>query len=201
MRAVAHRPNAWTPVDGGGGGGEGEKGQELGGHRWKGKTNERGHKRQQRDGPMKRMALRMKELKLQPAALMLASAPAPRFFWDRQQNRMASPTMICRRQTQLNQSSTYDTGLIGPVILTGFSSSVSLLPPGFHISSCTDLRSRKSSIMTRHLMPSIFPVALYKGLFTHSDIQSYTNGGCCHTQSCHPQWKHLQKHVNSENGL
>lgn len=43
---------------------------------------------------MKRMALRMKELKLQPAALMFASAPAPRFFWDRQQNRMASPIII-----------------------------------------------------------------------------------------------------------
>lgn len=43
---------------------------------------------------MKRMALRIKELKLQPAALMFASAPAPRFFWDRQQNRMASPIII-----------------------------------------------------------------------------------------------------------
>lgn len=50
--------------------------------------------------PMKRMALRMKELKLQPAALMLASAPAPRFLWDRQQNRMASPIIICEHNTQ-----------------------------------------------------------------------------------------------------
>lgn len=49
---------------------------------------------------MKRMALRMKELKLQPAALMLASAPAPRFLWDRQQNRMASPIIICEHDTQ-----------------------------------------------------------------------------------------------------
>lgn len=38
----------------------------------------------------------MKELKLQPAALMLASAPAPLFLRDRQQNRMASPIIICQ---------------------------------------------------------------------------------------------------------
>lgn len=49
--------------------------------------------------PTKRMALRMKELKLHPAALMLASAVAPFFFCDRQQNRMASPTMICEGRT------------------------------------------------------------------------------------------------------
>lgn len=49
---------------------------------------------------MKRTALRMKELKLQPAALMLASAPAPRFLRDRQQNRMASPIIICENSTQ-----------------------------------------------------------------------------------------------------
>lgn len=103
MRAVAHRPNAWTPVGEGGSGGRGGGGggQEAGCHRSHGRGQlEKENKRQQRDVPMKRMALRMKELKLQPAALMLASAPAPRFFWDRQQNRMASPTMICRRQTQ-----------------------------------------------------------------------------------------------------
>lgn len=44
--------------------------------------------------PMKRKALRMKELKLQPAALMLASFPAPLFLRERQQNRMASPIII-----------------------------------------------------------------------------------------------------------
>lgn len=52
-------------------------------------------KRQNVSIPTKRTALRMKELKLQPAAFMLASAPAPLFFRDRQQNRMASPIMIC----------------------------------------------------------------------------------------------------------
>lgn len=46
--------------------------------------------------PTNRTALRMKELKLQPAALMLASPPPPSFLRDRQQNRMASPIIICQ---------------------------------------------------------------------------------------------------------
>lgn len=49
--------------------------------------------RQQVPVPTKRTALRMKELKLQPAALMLASAPL--LLPERQQNRMASPIIIC----------------------------------------------------------------------------------------------------------
>ncbi|TNN36292.1 hypothetical protein EYF80_053549 [Liparis tanakae] len=76
--------------------------QAEGVHAWGHRTPRQGLFRVKRVVPTKRTALRMKELKLQPAALMLASAPPPPplRLRDTQQNKMASPIMIWGHDTQ-----------------------------------------------------------------------------------------------------